>query len=414
MNMIRYDPAQDDCLRGPKRLVRGDDTGSPEADPNREAVPAGERTHYTDSFKTLRAELVRRGYYRKATGSILAQLALLQTMTILGLVLFLVSDVWPIKLLAIIVSGLGTLGVSTNGHTASHYAIARRKWLNELITLVNFPVSLGVSASFWWNKHVHIHHNVPNVIGEDCDAELLPYFALCRHEIAGCRGFQRFYYERLQALAIVPAIALNSFGVQLRGWFYLARTWRSAGRHRRALLRLDLASLLAHYLLFLALPMLFFPVGAVLLAYVLRSVVLGYAAFAAFAPAHYPAGAVHTFSDEHADFVLRQTATTINFRTGPLGRVLCAGVEYQIEHHLFPGISHVYYPEVSRLVAEFCHCHGYPYRSVSWARGIWESFRTFACPKVAVANLADWRSVQPAGDADHEWLLAVQKTEVVL
>ena len=92
---------------------------------------------------------------------------------------------------------------------------------------------------------------------------------------------------------------------------------------------------------------------------------------------------------------------------------MCAGVEYQIEHHLFPTISHVYYPEVSRLVAEFCRRHGYPYRSVSWARGIWESFLTFARPKVAVARLTDWQSVVPdpaiAGDNP-----SVLRREVVL
>src|SRR4051812_36599953 len=110
--------------------------------------------HYTDSFATLRAELVRLGYFRKATGHILAQFALLQAMAVGGLVLFLVSDVWAIKLLAIVLSGFGTLGISTNGHTASHYAVFQRKWANEFLTLFNYPLSLGVSAIFWWKKHV--------------------------------------------------------------------------------------------------------------------------------------------------------------------------------------------------------------------------------------------------------------------
>src|SRR5437868_12912694 len=48
-----------------------------------------------------------------------------------------------------------------------------------------------------------------------------------------------------------------------------------------------------------------------------------------------------------ADFFAVQTAGTVSFRTGWLGRFLCSGLEYQVEHHLFPNISHVYYPEIS-------------------------------------------------------------------
>ena len=53
---------------------------------------------------------------------------------------------------------------------------------------------------------------------------------------------------------------------------------------------------------------------------------------------------------KNKDFLFIQTATTINFRTSFLGRLLCSGVDYQIEHHLFPGISHHHYPQMSKLV----------------------------------------------------------------
>ena len=81
------------------------------------------------------------------------------------------------------------------------------------------------------------------------------------------------------------------------------------------------------------------------------------------------------------NFLLLQTATTINFRGGPIGRLLCGGVDYQIEHHLFPTISPRHYRQMSRHVKAFCDRHGYPYRSESWGRAIWQSVMTFRRPK---------------------------------
>jgi fatty acid desaturase len=102
--------------------------------------------------------------------------------------------------------------------------------------------------------------------------------------------------------------------------------------------------------------------------------------------------------------VLRQTATTVNFRTGPIGRFLCSGVEYQIEHHLFPRISHVYYPELSPLVEQFCRERNYPYRTLGWFEAIWKSLATFYRLRPVVKNLETvrGRQNQPTGAAAHD------------
>jgi fatty acid desaturase len=75
-----------------------------------------------------------------------------------------------------------------------------------------------------------------------------------------------------------------------------------------------------------------------------------------------------------------QTEGTVSFRTGSIGRFLCSGLEYQIEHHLFPNISHVYYPEVSAAVQSFCAERGLSYRSFSWPVALWKSWRVLRYP----------------------------------
>jgi fatty acid desaturase len=120
----------------------------------------------------------------------------------------------------------------------------------------------------------------------------------------------------------------------------------------------------------------------VVLFYLLRSVGLGYMMFALLAPAHLPAEAVCLDRGlEHPDFLLKQTVATLDFRTGFYGRLLAAGLDHQIEHHLFPRVSHTHYRKIRPLVEAFCRRHGYPYRRPGWARAVWLTLRVFGRPK---------------------------------
>jgi len=120
-----------------------------------------------------------------------------------------------------------------------------------------------------------------------------------------------------------------------------------------------------------------------LLLYLLRIGLLGHFAFFILAPAHFPNEAdLVGATIENPDFVMRQLQGTINFRTGSLiGRLACNGLEYQIEHHLFPNICHVHYPLVAPLLHEFCLRNGYPYRSLSWGEGILKSYVSIFRPR---------------------------------
>jgi linoleoyl-CoA desaturase len=344
--------------------------------------------HYTDSFEALQGEFRRRGWYRKATGTILLQYAAVVGMLFAGVAVFVFAPSYVAKALGLILAGMGGLGVSTQAHTASHGATSDRPWVNRLLTYFGYPFLLGLPTTCWRHKHLVTHHKAPNVEGFDEDIELLPLFALTAEEVRRAGPWARFYYRHVQWLLVLPAIALNGFNTLRYGWGFLAGQL-ARKETRTAAAWLDVAALLGHVVLWFVLPMLFFSPGQVVLAYVLRMMLTGYGMFAAFAPAHFPAEAVVADNGlRYADFVLRQTATTVNFRTGPIGRLLCAGVEFQIEHHLFPNICHVHYPQVSRLVREYCERHGYPYRTLGWGEGILKSLWAFACPKPVVKELA--------------------------
>jgi len=333
-----------------------------------------------EAYREL-AQIVREhGWLEKAQGRLLTELGVHLALHLGGIALFLAVDHLLVRAAALLLSTYGGLGLATNTHTSSHYATCRSLKLNRALTYFGYTLFFGTSASYWWNKHCVVHHPAPNVMEVDDDADLMPFFALNERELAESRGLARLFY-RVQWILIPLVLALNTFFTEYQGYRYLLPILADP-RRRRSRHWVDLGVLALHLVVWIAMPMLFFSPGRVLAFYALRNALMGYAMFVAFAPAHFPADAVFLDKSQLAsDYVLRQTATTVNFRTRFLGRLACAGVDFQIEHHLFPGVPHVYYPEMSRVVEAYCRRHGYPYRTLGWWEATWKSLLVFYRPK---------------------------------
>jgi linoleoyl-CoA desaturase len=339
-----------------------------------------------ESYEELARVLRQGGWYRPATGRILLELVVHLTMMLGGLCFALEASNPVFRAVAYIVSAMGGLGITTNTHTSSHYATTGNRRLNQLLTYFGYTFFFGTSASYWWHKHCVVHHPRPNLIGIDEDADLMPWFAINEDDFERSRGLRRLLF-RVQWVIIPLAIGLNVFNTQRQGWQHLLRILADPAK-RKSSHWFDLGVLLSHWVALVLLPMIFYGPAKVLAVYSVEMILIGYAMFIAFAPAHFPEEAIfasHSQKDE--DFVLRQTVTTVNFRTGWLGRLLCSGVEYQIEHHLFPAIPHIYYPKLSGIVQRYCIENGYPYRTLGWGEAVWKALLIFRSPKKVAAEL---------------------------
>lgn len=354
--------------------------------PARLAPPA---PRHVRSMAGLRAEIHARGWNDPGSARIVAELAVHVLLVVGGAWMFLALE-HPLALGAgALVCSLGSLGIGTNSHTASHGAAFRQRGLDAAFTFLGYPLLLGFSATYWLDKHVHVHHRAPNVVGLDHDIDLAPVFAILEPQVREARGLTRWWY-RAQWLLVIPLIGLNAANMAMTGVRFLsARLLDPSARQREHWI--DLGCLVIHAALWGSQVLLGVPPAKVLLLFALRMVLLGYALYAAFAPAHMPLEAACLAegpSSQH-EYVTSVLASTIDFRTGWLGRLLCSGVEYQIEHHLFPRVSHVHYPQLARLVREYCEHHHLPYRTVGWATGIWKSLQVFHVPK-PVVHLDSW------------------------
>lgn len=343
-------------------------------------------TRATEAVAALRKEFARRGWYERPTSRIIFELALNLSLALSGITVFLIADDLLVRAGAMLVSTAGSMGVGTGAHTASHYAASRKRWVNELLTYFGHPLFLGLSVTFWRHKHLGLHHSAPNIIGVDEDSDFYPWFALTTDEVGRARGPRRFYYERLQWALLPFALALNGLNMQKAGWAHVFEKLRSPGRRSRAHW-MDTLALLLYFAVWVALPCLFFPLAHVLAFYAIRIGLMGYAMFAVFAPGHLPPEAIRMRDGQRgSDHYFLQAVSTVNFRAGFFGSLICSGLQYQIEHHMFPGVSHVHYPKMSKLVEQFCREQGLPYRSYGWLEALRKSLAVFRVPQPVLSD----------------------------
>jgi len=323
----------------------------------------------------------RSGLLRPATVRILLEWAYNLSLTLGGLAGWWLFESWWLKGAGLLLSTLGLAGVTTCAHTAAHGTALPWRWANFVLTYFGYPFMVMMSADFWRHKHNVVHHPTPNVVGVDDDCDLMPMFAMNESEIRAAHPLLALYYRHVQGWVFPLALTMNGFNVQRVSWTFLIRRMLDR-RTRRPEHWLDLTVLLAHIGVWIALPCYLLSVAEGLLLYCLRIGAMGHSMFFLFAPAHFPAEAQLVESGAAArDFVMRQTQTTIDFRTNLLGRLVCNGVEYQIEHHLFPNLCHVYYPKIAPLVHAFCERNGYPYRTLGWGEAIIKSYAALFHPR---------------------------------
>lgn len=343
----------------------------------------------------LRAEFRERGFYERpllGTLSIYFGTLMVRAVALWGVV---VVRAPALRGFAFLIAALAAVNLATTAHTASHNALSRSRFWNRFIFYFTYPFQLQLSARYWWHSHVEVHHPAPNIVGIDDDCDLRPVFAINDQHRVGPNRWQRLSWN-LQGLLLLLLLPVNGVNIQRQAWTRLLKELATPAQRSQETW-LDLACMLAHLGVFLFLPMAFFPIQWVLLIYFAQNSLTGIILFAVLAPGHFPAEASCLDRGERhrGSFYLRQTVSTVNFRTGLFGRWLCSGLEHQIEHHLFPGISHVHLRKMSPLVRALCQRNGLPYRTLGWGEAIWKSYRVFLYPK-RVTSLDELGYVEPA------------------
>jgi linoleoyl-CoA desaturase len=271
------------------------------------------------------------------------------------------SDRWWQALPLAVSLGLALAAIGFNlGHDGNHGAASPSKFVNRSLGAL-FDL-LGGSSYIWRFKHNVLHHSYPNVDGLDDDIDLGPLCRMSRYQPhLPHHRLQHLYMWPLYALIIPKWHFIDDFSAVIRG-----RVGDTPfNRPRGGDLALFVAGKIAFFGWAFVLPAFFHPIGLVLLFYGLVSAIQGLALSVVFQLAHSndeTQGFSHTGQDSESEWAVHQIESTANFaRRSRLLTWYVGGLNHQIEHHLFPRISHVHLPLIADEVEQVCREHGIRY-----------------------------------------------------
>jgi fatty acid desaturase len=263
------------------------------------------------------------------------------------------------QLLAAAVFGLVWGQVAFLGHDAGHQAIFARRRLNDGVGRVLGNVLVGLSYGWWVDTH-NRHHANPNHEQRDPDVGD-GVLAFTTAQAANRTGPVAGFIARRQAWLFFPLLALEGISLHVDSIAAVrSGAHRSArGGSRRA----EALALLAHYVLYAGLLLLVMsPEKAVAFAAV-HQAVWGIYMGSTFAPNH--KGMPIIAPGENLDFLRRQVLTSRNVRGGLFTDFALGGLNYQIEHHLFPSMPRASLRHAQPLVRAHCEAVGVPYCEAS-------------------------------------------------
>jgi len=280
------------------------------------------------------------------------------------LLVFYATAVWQGVLLAMSLGlSIATIGMSVQ-HDANHGGYSAHPWVNRAL---GFTLDvMGVCSFMWRQKHNVIHHTFTNVEGVDFDLDFGIIARLSPEQKR--RPWHRYQQYYLWVL----------YGFLLPKWvffddFVILRTQRTGPHKLPRMNRTEIALFIGWKLFFvgwsLVIPAFFHPIWQVLLFHLIAVFTLGVTLSSVFQLAHcvveadfpQPPPAGETLKD---DWAAHQVDTTVDFaQDSALVTFFLGGLNFQVEHHLFPKVCHLHYPALSKIVAELAAKHGVRYRN---------------------------------------------------
>ena len=261
-----------------------------------------------------------------------------------------------------------TLGVVTAGigfgiqHDGAHHAYSHSLWVNKLMAMSLDLI--GGSSYIWHWKHDVFHHTYTNIAGYDMDLEVGIFGRLSpSHPRLAFHRWQHYYLWLLYGLLAIKWHFYDDFYCLITGKI----GDRSYPQPKRGDLAILLIGKFVFFTLAFAIPSFFHPLWLVLASYGLVAATMGVVLSVVFQLAHVVEEADFPLPVEDScviekDWAIHQIETTVNFcRNNILLTWFLGGLNFQVEHHLFPNICHVNYPVISKVVEQTCQDFGVQY-----------------------------------------------------
>jgi linoleoyl-CoA desaturase len=270
-----------------------------------------------------------------------------------------------LALMACIVMGVNVAAIGFNVmHDGAHGSYSSRKWVN---TFMGYSLNiLGGNVYIWSQKHNINHHSYTNVEGMDDDIDIKPFIRVhADQKKSWFHQFQHYYGLLLYGMTYLFWVFMNDFNKYFTG---------KIAEHT-AMRKMNLpehfnfwVSKVLYVFFFIVFPFFFAGVIPTIVGYLVMAFTAGIVIAIVFQLAHIVEDA-HFVNPEgdsmkiETEWAKHQINTTVNFATKSRSMSwLLGGLNFQVEHHLFPRISHIHYPEINKIVKQTCEEFGVMYR----------------------------------------------------
>jgi fatty acid desaturase len=323
------------------------------------AVKDGATRPFLNEYAELKQILKQKGLFDKQplyyTYKILLTLGMLAVSVAF---LLLVHNFWLQLLNAVFLSFVFTQ-ISYLGHDQGHRQLFRTTRMTEIGGFIIGNFLVGWSWSWWIDKH-NRHHGHPNQVDLDPDIEV-PFLAFTKEAALSKRGFLRFTVK-YQAFLILPLELLAALSFLI---FSVRFLLEKKAKYPVA----ELLVIAVHYGLYLGLLFSQLSIGQAVVFILIHRALFGLYLGSVAAPNH--KGMLVLDKDSRMDFLRQQVLTARNVKAGAFTDFWYGGLNYQIEHHLFPTMPRNRLGEAQQIVKAFCKEHSIAYHET----GMLESYR---------------------------------------
>jgi linoleoyl-CoA desaturase len=331
---------------------------------NRRLRFTGDNAFQLEVRRRVRAHLRATGRRERGGAEMYAKTAIIfaSFASSYALLVFAATEWWQALALAVAL-GITIVAIGFNiMHDANHEAYSDRRWVNRIMATTLDLV--GGSSYFWHWKHNVFHHTFVNVTGYDTDVDLAGFGRLTPHH----RHAWIHRWQHLYVWFLYGALAVKW---QLYDDFRCAITRRMADHRCPSPRRWQLVVFVGGKLVFLSLafvlPLTLHATWVVASTYAVIAIVVGVVLAVVFQLAHCVEEADFPFDGGDGrmatPWAVHQVETSVDFaRENRPASWLLGGLNFQIEHHLFPRICHVNYPAIAPIVEQTCRAFGVEYK----------------------------------------------------
>ena len=249
-------------------------------------------------------------------------------------------------------------------HDAIHGSFSSKRKVNKALSMVfNF---IGANPYVWDVSHNKVHHTFTNIPGHDEDLEVAPGLVRVSpmEKYKPVMKYQHIYAFLLYGLASLSWVFRKDYVK-----FFQKKIGETDNTNHPKIEYFNLFFYKAlYYTIYIVVPLLVMDITwyQFVIGFLLMHLAEGFVLGLVFQLAHVVEGIEFPEPDAEGkldeSWAVHQMQTTANFsRESPLATFLCGGLNYQIEHHLFPNICHIHYPEISKIIEKNAHKYGVPY-----------------------------------------------------